>query len=65
MPPLLFCSFPYGEEGLLTSFDTKFHGVKVKISYASSQRGFLQENNIRIIVATQDCEILSIRRQAE
>jgi hypothetical protein len=32
---------------------------------ASSRLGFLEENNVRIIVAAQNSEILSIRRQAE
>jgi hypothetical protein len=32
---------------------------------AHSRLGFLQENNVRIIVAAQNSETLSIRRQAE
>ena len=56
----VFASFRMGMSG-----STSFQRVRKSLWAPPSRLGFLQENNVRIPVATQNSEILSVLRQTE
>jgi hypothetical protein len=63
----LYCSLAYSALACFRmgmSESASFQRVK-KCRSRMSRLGFLQENNVRVKMAAQDSEILSIRRQAE